>query len=404
MELFSYSDLMHFFIIFSFCFLLISCGDSNERKSELPRNDIKRSRRIPENTEAILAGGMLSMNLSSSSSPVYTEPLLAFSNAQIPFLSERERAAMFDEAVFNQNFGLIKLFKQHGIISGMVDSDHLESLFRNDTELSTEILEYLMDHSQTALAAIQGNLPEWLISCVPRSLSKFKLLWTRFNASELDIITLSGIISKIAANYSEEFYDFVFHGLGSDGGAEKRDSVMKKGLVTSILYYRLGAVRFLLDYGSLSVSLLDSKLKIKALSMAVNANDLFITRALLSDAELQSLVWVMPKSPWLVAIKKDYPGILDLFISSLPQKQFNEIGLAMYALSQLSLNVLRYFKVKGVLTETLVVANAQTAIEGNRLEAFDMLVKLDLDVYTATSTDNLNLLTLAARNNSLAIV
>ena len=370
----------------------VRCSESHHGSlnNDLPHTNIKRHRITPTISESISSIDRICTN----------DPLLEFCNEKIPHLSACELSAMFDEAVSNEIFGIIKLFHFHGIIAGSVHSDHIESLCRSKTAVSNDILEFFFDFSPDSFQNLRENLFYWLTFCVKKNVEKFKLLWTAFDGKDLSIEQLAEIISRIAAGNVADLYEFVMNDFVDP---ILRKTILKLAMNISIRAHRVEAVHFFLEFVDFPVFFLDLNRKMKLLKMAVTSNDVYILKALLNDVEVCEKVCVVSKSPWNLAVHLDLPEIVDVFLKAFP-RHVCPVRLVALAFADLSEKVLEYFKETGVLTETLIESMAQTSIHAGNLEAFIVIVRLGLDARSAVTSDNVTFLTLAVESDSLRIV
>lgn len=389
-------------------FIVIFCltAASHVRDEENTHFSNKRSRRNNEIDEGIILNGMQLINLSEPVTPatpaipdfISSDAVLRFCYEKIPQMTKREITSMFDEAIYNENFGLVKVVALKGDFDGMVDSDQIEALCRSRSEVSANILDFILDKTTFSEEFIETNLGIWLINCVPFGFNKFKSFWKDFKGENLPIDTLAGILTKTASYETRHFFDFVLEKVCSD--AEKFDIVMKKAVINCTLYINSEKIGFLLENG-LSLSSLDVDQKIIIVVMATNTNNLFLLKLLLRDREVLLHVRIMARSPWVTAVHRDHPEILDAYIKAIPD--ISCAGLCMSAFRHESSKILEYFKSKGVLTADILFRAALTAIQSKKLALIQYLNNFGIPAEMRTF-DGWSLLTVAVDQDAHEIV
>lgn len=365
---------------------------SGTERDDDPRRDLnagsKRSRRNNESDESSLISGVQSMTLSVPDF-IGNDPVLKFCYENIPTMSDRELAGIFDEAVFNENLGMIKIFIMHGKLGTLVESDHIEALCRSRSEASDEILDLLLDATPFSEEIIgEMNLAACLTFCVPHGLEKFKSFLKAFKDESLSLPVklLADVLSHVASFETREFYDVLLNEINFD------HEVVKEAVLSATLQGNVNVIKFLLENG-MSFSFLDKDQKIKIALMATRTNNPFLLTYLLRDREVLLGVSVIPKSPWIIAINRDHPEVLDVFINLIPSIQ--EGGLAMLAFSQQKHKVMDYFKMKGVLTDQLLFRMALTSIQSLNLELLKFLKHYGIPFSMVDDLNGFNLLTTA---------
>ena len=379
---------------------LVSTSHTRDELQEQEINGTKRIRRNSVGVENSLINGIQSIRLSEPIIPefVANNPVLMFCYCRIPQLTERELDGMFDEAISNENFELIQVFSLHGKLETLIDSDHIEALCRGHSEVSTEILDYLLDKFNLADEIIQENLPKWLNFCVPFGFEKFKLFWNAFNGEKMSVVSLASVLTKISSYETRAFYDFVLEKIIFD--TQKLDIIMKWTVTSATMCGNYKVVTFLFENG-LSLSTLDLEQKEKIIIMATNTNNTFLVSFLLRDKDVIRSVRVMPKSPFITAVQRDYPEILDAYIKAIPNIQLS--GLAMLAFTHKKHRIMEYFMSKSVLNDEILFRMALIAIQLRSLDAMKYLNNFGIP-FQATNSDGWNLLTIAVEQDATEIV
>lgn len=331
---------------------------------------------------------------------IANDPILRFCYENIPRMSRRELSGMFDEAINNENFGLIKVMSLKVNFDEMVHSDQIESLCRSQSEVSLNILDFVLDKIRLTDEFIDENLVNWLNCCVPFGFKKFQLFWEAFNCGEtLPIISLAGVLTEISSYESMDFYKFVLEKIGGFK-SEKFIIILIKAVVRCIMFRNSDVINFLLENG-LSLSILDLSHKIKIVIMATNTNNLSLLNFLLGDNEVLSNLRVMEISPWIMAVQRDHPEIVDAYIKAIPM--INKENLIMTAFSHKSRQVLKYFKTIVILTDEILFKMAVAAIKSKNLDAMKFLYHVGIPI-EASDSNGWNLLTISVDQDAIRIV
>ena len=374
--------------------------------TEASRFDItsnKKSRHNPPEEENILSTRVQSMILNDTPPSAHVpdfisqDRVLNICHRRIPQMSKEDIYAMLDEAILNENFGLVKVVALRENLAELVDFDQIEALCRSSSEVSADILEYIVARTGM-IKYFDWQIKSCLFFCVPFGFKKFKILWEAFKAENLPNTFLADILTKISSPETKHFYDFFLEKIVRDN--EKFSDIFKKSIAECTIFGFSKKMVFLLENG-LSLSYLDRQKKLGMLFVALNANNCFLLSYLLKDLEVIAHAKVMAKPPWITAVENDYPEVLEVLIKTFTGIEIS--SLCMLAFSCKSSKVMKYFWSTGQLSSEILFRMALTSVQMKDLDSMQYLRYFGIPV-DVKNFEGWNLLTTAIDRDALDIV
>ena len=333
-----------------------------------------------------------------------SDPVLKKVQAEVAGLSQREIATKVDTAINAGDFEEFEaLFKSGRVFPEAIEADHLESLIRLNSEGGNKLFEFIMNRFFKVDVEIRTHLGKYLKLSAAKNHELFKYLWGKYNGAHLDQDNLVDLLKQVALIKIDPIYDFIVRSF-SDGFYFYLDSSIFRLLeLVSDDPNSLSIFEFFMKkkvpFECLSF---DSRLKV------LNSNNFDLVQYILNDGLLCEKLGKLGEAhlgkncPWIHAIKRDRPDLLELYMSKIKFSNYNK--LIELAIDFKRFGCLDWFHSKSLLTEDFLEYMAMKSIKEEDIHFLEQTFKYGLDMKMKFKDNGMSLLGKAVYHGSISMI
>lgn len=374
-----------------FTLLASSVFASNTEEQEPQRKTKRKHIEIAPEAVASVTSRMEGISLTSN-------PVLKKVQVDVAELSQREIAIKVDDAINKGNFEEFEaLYKSGRVFPEAIETDHLESLIRLNSEGGNKLFEFIIGRLFRVAFEIRTELVKYLKLSAAKNYVLFKYLWKKYNGEYLDQDSIIDLLEHVALMKIEPIYNFLGKRYYLDVPILKLlESV--SGDPNSLPIYEFFMEKKI-PFEGLSF---DCRLKI------LNSNNIDLAQYILNDGifceNLGKLgeVQLGKNCPWINAIKRDRPDLLDLYMSKVKISNYHR--LIELAIDLKGLGCLNWFHSKSMLTEDFLEYMAKKSIKEEDIHFLEQTFNYGLDMKMKFTDNGMSLLGKAVDQGSTSMI